>query len=238
MVSRVAYLCNKKVGAISNIADEVAMVTFTNDAADNMKVRLKQMFVNYFVLTRNPLYLKFVEDTDRAHISTIHSFALSILRNEVLYTGLGTNFRISSNEYVRGKFYDELLSSFLADMEDQNPNFVNEIPVHVYDLKKKVMSIADRLLAKSVDLKQIKSSEMGVTVDNTIPYFNELIEKTIIPAEEMYSENARLSNCMDLKECIILLGKVLKQLPEKLEFLSLKYIFIDEFQDTDSLRRI
>lgn len=236
MVSRVAYLCNKKVGAVSNIADEVAMVTFTNDAADNMKVRLKQMFVNYFVLTSNPLYLKFVEDTDRAHISTIHSFALSILRNEVLYTGLGTNFRISSNEYMRGKIYDELLSSFLSNMEGQNSNFVNEIPVHVYDLKKKVISVADRLLAKSVDLKQIKSSEMGVTVDNTIPYFNELIEKTIIPAEEMYSENTHLSNRMDLKECIILLEKVLKQLPGKLEFLSLRYMFIDEFQDTDDVQ--
>ena len=98
MVSRIAYLCNKKFGAVANIAEEIAMVTFTNDAANNMKVRLKQMFVNYFILTGQPKYLKFVEDTDRAHISTIHSFTLDILRNEVLYTGLGTNFRISANE--------------------------------------------------------------------------------------------------------------------------------------------
>ena len=40
------------------------------------------MFVNYFILTGKPKYLKFVEDTDRAHISTIHSFTLDILRNE------------------------------------------------------------------------------------------------------------------------------------------------------------
>ena len=77
---------------------------------------------------------------------------------------------------------------------------------------------------------------MGVTVDNTVPYFNELIEKTIIPAEEMYSENAHLSNHMDLKECIILLEKVLKRLPGKLESLSLRYMFIDEFQDTDDVQ--
>lgn len=37
MVSRIAYLCNKEVDAVSNIADEIAMVTFTNDAAINMK---------------------------------------------------------------------------------------------------------------------------------------------------------------------------------------------------------
>ena len=47
MVSRVAFLCNKRRGNITSIEDELAMVTFTNDAAINMKVRLKQMFVNY-----------------------------------------------------------------------------------------------------------------------------------------------------------------------------------------------
>ena len=76
MVSRIAYLCNKEVDAVSNIADEIAMVTFTNDAAINMKKRLKQMFVNYFVLTGREKYLKFVEDIDRSNISTIHKFAI------------------------------------------------------------------------------------------------------------------------------------------------------------------
>lgn len=236
MVSRVAYLCNKEIGAISNIAEELAMVTFTNDAANNMKVRLKQMFVNYFILTSNPRFLKFVEDTDRAHISTIHSFALDILRNEVLYSGLGTNFRISSNEYLRGKIYDRYLSDFLASMEADNPNFINEIPVPIYDLKKKIMSVADRLLAKSIDLGTIKPSEMGIPVDNTIPYFNLLIENVIIPAEAEYSSESHLTNALDLKECITLLEKVLAQLPGKLDSLRLKYLFVDEFQDTDDVQ--
>lgn len=37
MVSRVAYLCNKRRNNISCIEDELAMITFTNDAAINMK---------------------------------------------------------------------------------------------------------------------------------------------------------------------------------------------------------
>lgn len=236
MVSRIAYLCNKKTDFVANIAEEIAMITFTNDAANNMKVRLKQMFINYFILTGRSPYLKFVEDIDRSHISTIHSFVLDILRDEVLYSGLGTNFRVSSNEYLRRKIYDVYLSEFLANMEEANPNFINEVPVPIYDLKKKIMMIADRLLAKSVDLKQIKPAEMGVTVDNTVPYFNELIEKVIIPAEEQYSQEIHLSNDMDLKECIILLEKVLKQVPGKLDSLKFKYLFVDEFQDTDDVQ--
>lgn len=113
MVSRVAFLCNKELDPVMNIADEIAMVTFTNDAAINMKKRLKQMFINYFVLTGSEKYLKYVEDIDRSQISTIHKFAIGILRGESLYTGLGTNFRTSSNEYKRGKAYDIFLGEFL-----------------------------------------------------------------------------------------------------------------------------
>ena len=78
MVSRVAFLCNKRKGNLTNIEEELAMVTFTNDAAINMKVRLKQMFINYYILTSNEWYLQYVESVDRSNISTIHKFALQI----------------------------------------------------------------------------------------------------------------------------------------------------------------
>ena len=53
MVSRIAFLCNARKAAVQSLVDDIAMVTFTNDAADNMKVRLKQSFMNYYLLTRN-----------------------------------------------------------------------------------------------------------------------------------------------------------------------------------------
>lgn len=236
MVSRIAYLCNKEVDAVSNIADEIAMVTFTNDAAINMKKRLKQMFVNYFVLTGREKYLKFVEDIDRSNISTIHKFAIGILRGESLYTGLGTNFRITENEHKRGKTYDLFLGEFLEEKECENANFVNELPIPIYDLKKKLMSIADRLFDKSINLEQIKTSEMGVTVDNNIPYFNELLTRVVFPAEELYLETLRDGNNIDLKESVIELEKILSGGCEKLKNLHLKYLFIDEFQDTDDVQ--
>lgn len=236
MVSRIAYLCNKEDDAVSNIADEIAMVTFTNDAATNMKKRLKQMFLNYFVLTGKEKYLKFVEDTDRSNISTIHKFAIEILRGESLYTGLGTNFRITANEYKRGKAYDLFLSEFLEEKECENSNFANELPIPIYDLKKKLMNIADRLFDKSINLKQIKTSEMGITVDNNIPYFNEILTKVVFPAEALYLESLRNSNDIDLKDSLIELGKILSSRCEKLEELHLRYLFIDEFQDTDDVQ--
>lgn len=236
MVSRIAFLCNKQDEPVMNIADEIAMVTFTNDAAINMKKRLKQMFVNYFVLTGYERYLKYVEDIDRAYISTIHKFAMGILRGESLYTGLGTNFRISSNEYERGKAYDLFLSEYLEKMEKENSNFANELPIPIYDLKKKLMNIADRLFDKSINLENIKPAEMGTVVENNIPYFNELLVEVMFPAEAIYTEMMRNSNDIDLRECLIELDKILSNGCEKLEDLSIKFLFIDEFQDTDDVQ--
>lgn len=236
MVSRVAFLCNKKKENITCIEDELAMVTFTNDAAINMKVRLKQMFVNYYILTSNECYLQYIESVDRASISTIHKFALQLLRGASFYTGLGTNFRISSDEYKRGKIYDIYLSEFLKLKEEENPNFISEIPVPIYDLKKKIIGIADHLLQKSINLADIKPEEMGVTIDNTLPYFNELIQKVILPAEIEYLEAGNARNTMDLRECIILLNKVLNFGAGNINNLKLRYLFVDEFQDTDDVQ--
>lgn len=71
------------------------------------------------------------------------------------------------------------------------------------------MSIADRLFDKSINLEQIKTSEMGVTVDNNIPYFNELLTRVVFPAEELYLETLRDGNNIDLKESVIELEKIL-----------------------------
>lgn len=236
MVSRVAFLCNKRRGNITSIEDELAMVTFTNDAAINMKVRLKQMFVNYYILTGNECYLQYVEGVERTSISTIHKFSLELLRGASFYTGLGTNFRISSDEYNRGKIYDMYLSEFLRTQEENNPNFISEIPVPIYDLKKKLIGIADHLLQKSINLADIKPEDMGVTVDNTLPYFNELIQQVVFPAEIEYLSVINNRNAMDLKECIILLNKVLDYGADNISNLKLRYLFVDEFQDTDDVQ--
>lgn len=236
MVSRVAFLCNKRDDSVSSLSDEVAMMTFTNDAATNMRVHLKQMFINYFILTGKPRHLKFADEVDLAHISTIHSFAIGLLRNEVLYSGLGTNFRITSNELLRSSIYDEYLNIFIDRMVSENPDFLNEMPVPIYDLKRKLMAIADRLLAKSTILSKISPSEMGVPARRFIPYFNNLIEKVLIPAETVYSDQMHLNNNLDLKEAIIQLESVLSRHSGAIKNLKFRFLFIDEFQDTDDVQ--
>jgi len=232
MVSRIAFLCNKFVNPTVNLIDDIAMVTFTNDAADNMKNRLKQMFINYFVLTSNPKFLKYIEDTDFMRISTIHKFAREIIKEASMQMGLGDNFAITSGDYIKEQIYEKYLNDFIAKKEAENPNFINEIKLPLYQFRRMLVEFSNQLYNKSIDIKKIKEEELG-NAPGLLPFFNETIMEVIIAAEIEYATKIQESNKIDLRETMIVLNDVVNQKDKDKTHLDYKYIFIDEFQDTD-----
>ena len=232
MVSRIAFLCNKFENPTVNLIDDIAMVTFTNDAADNMKNRLKQMFINYFVLTSNPKFLKYIEDTDFMRISTIHKFAREIIKEASMQMGLGDNFAITSGDYIKEQIYEKYLNHFIAKKEAENPNFINEIKLPLYQFRRMLVEFSNQLYNKSIDIKKIKEEELG-NAPGLLPFFNETIMEVIIAAEIEYATKIQESNKIDLRETMIVLNDVVNQKDKDKTHLDYKYIFIDEFQDTD-----
>ena len=232
MISRIAFLCNKFEHPTVNLIDDVAMVTFTNDAADNMKNRLKQLFINYFVLTSNPKFLKYIEDTDFMCISTIHKFAREIIKEASMQMGLGDNFAITSGDYIKEQIYEKYLNDFIAKKEAENPNFINEIKLPLYQFRRMLVEFSNQLYNKSIDIKKIKEEELG-NAPGLLPFFNEIIMEVIIAAEIEYATKIQVSNKIDLRETMIVLNDVVNQKDKEKTHLDYKYIFIDEFQDTD-----
>lgn len=232
MVSRIAYLCNKFEYPVVNLIDNIAMVTFTNDAADNMKNRLKQLFINYFVLTSNPKYLRYIEDIDFMRISTIHKFAREVIKESSIQMGLGNNFAITSGDFVKELIYEKYLNAFIAKKEAENSNFINEIKLPLYQFRRMLIEFSNQLYNKSIDIKKIKEEALGQS-PALMPFFNEIILDVIIAAEKEYKEKNQDSNKVDLRETMILLNEVVNQKDKEKTHLNYKYIFIDEFQDTD-----
>lgn len=235
MVSRIAYLCNKSEDAIVNLVDSIAMVTFTNDAADNMKSRLKQMFINYFILTKNPKYLRFIEEIEQMQISTIHKFAKNIIKSESLSLGLGNEFSISSSDFVKEQIYERYLNDYISRKVEVNSNFYKELKIPIHKFKKILMLFSKQLYNKSVDIKCVGITELGEPIES-MPFFNEIIEEVIIVAENEYSEKILALNKIDLKECMIILNRVVNGVNKEKCNLKYKYLFIDEFQDTDDVQ--
>ena len=53
MISRITYLVYKHSYTSENILKKIVMITFTNEAANNMKKKLKEYYENYYLLTQN-----------------------------------------------------------------------------------------------------------------------------------------------------------------------------------------
>lgn len=232
MISRVSYLCNKFENPVVNIIDDIAMVTFTNDAADNMKKRLKQLFVNYFVLTGNSRYLNLIEDIDLMRISTIHKFARELIKEASMQMGLGCNFTITSGNHLKEQIYEKYLNIFIAKKEGSNPNFINEIKIPLYQFKKMLIEFSNQLYNKSIDVKKIREDELG-KAPLSMPFFNEIIIDVIIASEMEYAKKIQESNKIDLRETMVILNDIVNQKNKGKTDFEYKYIFIDEFQDTD-----
>ena len=110
MISRISFICHQASNAnILDVKNEIAMLTFTTEAATNMKSRLKQAFMNYFVLTRNKKYLNMISGIENMRISTIHSFSNLVIKDTSLSLGIGVDFSTVSGSYNKQKIFDQYL---------------------------------------------------------------------------------------------------------------------------------
>lgn len=235
MVSRIAYLCNKSADAVVDITGEIAMITFTKDAAENMKVRLKKMFMNYFILTSNEKYMHLIEEMNQIQISTIHKFAISLLQKDCMRMGLGYDSQITSETYNRQQLYHQYLNEYLLEKDEENPDFVRQLTMPIYKLEELLLSFCGKLYDRSVDIKDLSISDFG-NPPASMPYFNELIERVIMRAELQYALQLKQNNLIGLKECMIQIHSLVDSGKLMGQGNKFKYVFVDEFQDTDDVQ--
>lgn len=234
MVSRIAYLCLSRSHFVNNLVDEIAMVTFTNEAADNMKVRLKRYFMNCYILTKNKKILHEIEAVDLMQISTIHKFAKAVLQSTAMEYGLGAEFAISSSEYAKEQVYEKYLNDFLVRRQKEEANFAQQLRMPVHKFRKLLMHFSQQLYNKSYGIKELKAENLGTFEE--WPFFNEVIMEVMIPAEKEYEEQIFSKNKIDLKESMLLLNDAVNGAFREKCGLRYKYLFIDEFQDTDDVQ--
>lgn len=234
MVSRIAYLCLSRSRFVNKLVDEIAMVTFTNEAADNMKVRLKQYFMNCYILTKNKKILHEIEAVDMMQISTIHKFAKAVLQSTAMEYGLGAEFAISSSEYAKEQVYEKYLNNFIVKKQKEEANFAQQLRMPVHKFRKLLMHFSQQLYNKSYGIKDLKAENLGTFEE--WPFFSEVIMDVMIPAEKEYEEQIFSKNKIDLKESMLLLNDAVNGAFKEKCGLKYKYLFIDEFQDTDDVQ--
>ena len=233
MISRISYICHQSSNAnILDVKNEIAMLTFTTEAATNMKSRLKQAFMNYFVLTKNKKYLEMIAGIENMRISTIHSFSNLVIKDTSLTLGIGVDFATVSGNYQKQKIFDHYFNEYLKKKNYEEPMFFGNIPGNIYDFRKLLLKFSDMLYNKGYDIKDASDDVFGQPI-NEMPYMKEIIQDVIVKTEKAYSEYLYENNSVSLSEYMIYFNKCVNDQSFNQNLYQYKYIFIDEFQDVD-----
>ncbi len=198
------------------LPDEILALTFTEKSAKEMKERLDVALPYGFT---------------EIEVSTFHSFADRILRQECLYLGLDPNYILmtSSDSYVffRKNIFDFSLNQFRPL---GNPTkFIDEILKFYSRLQDEDVSVED--YSKYVDnLPQLNPEERA--------YYEEAKELSIVYRE--FVELKKKESRLDFSDLISILIELFRKKPNILKkyHKKYKYILVDEYQDTNFTQNI
>ena len=243
MISRIAYICHIQNCSMKEMAKRIVMITFTDDAANQMEDKIKQHFNNYYLLTGDGDCLAFINQIEGMQISTIHSYAKKIISALGLELGYGTDVSVTSGDCKTKQIIADLVDQYISQKQKEyGDSYVKKLGMPVYLINKDILSMLTMLHNQSIDVGQLKADNFGEMISGgTDGEFHKLIQD-IIPKVEMELDaylkkqnKIHLNNmmstlqlCIEKKENVERLIKMQTGRPQ--------YMFVDEFQDTDDVQ--
>jgi DNA helicase II / ATP-dependent DNA helicase PcrA len=221
MINRLMYLKHMKDEDLSS----VVMITFTNEAATHMRGKVLEKLKNYYDLTRDQKYLKWMEETGDMAIGTIHSFAKDFLGAEGRTVGFSGSMQVRSYTHERRKALEKYIDQFSLEYPNIYHNF-KYIP-H-YKIIRVLEAMVERIQNKSISDDMVKNIDFGEDIQG----FHQFSSYVLTNSMEHLKVKKQLDDSLELSDLISRL-RTLKSFPKKRLTLSIKYLFVDEFQDTD-----
>lgn len=193
---------------------EILAITFTNKAANEMKRRLYD----------------FDCDAQYMHVSTIHSFCASVLRNEYKTLHFGSNFSI----YDESEKKSVLKKVVKGVFDDSNAQTVDGFSDSISDIKNNAPELLNG------DLSELACADpyLGDALDKLSARTECTNEEELIKVIKEYSAKMTENNAMDFDDLLFFVHKLFGEYPEILEKYRerYRYILIDEFQDTNKVQ--
>lgn len=228
MVDRILYLMHM----VPNLnMSEIFMITFTNEATNQMNDRLQEMLLKKYSLTKNKKYLTWLEQQSQMHISTIDSLAYDLFRRFGTSVGFGRDLGIQPLERERKNLIKDILSDQLNDKK----NIASQLGMNYSDASKVIDAYWKELTSKGYTISEVLKKDWGDTEEETIlSNFQRVLKAVLKQFEGKYAQLKLDENAISINDLFFDFGHYL--LDEKLDCkgLNMKYLFVDEFQDTDA----
>lgn len=230
MVSRITYLIYKHKYTPEEIEKKLFLITFTNEAADNMKERLKAYFISYYILTQKSEAFKFVESISRMNIFTIHSLCKKIIDKFSSELSLGSSTKIVKGTLEKNKIIEDTIDDFMKE-KFPGKDIVDVFNIRTYELRDRISVLLEKLEQKNILIKDNylfgdDAKHYGYLLQYVMPRVQNRLIK-----ESVENDNVRLSEVI-----IFIKGLLSKKDAVKNRNINIDYLFVDEFQDTDKMQ--
>lgn len=242
MISRIAFVCYTQGVPLRQMADRIVMITFTNEAADQMEAKLKDYFRSCYLLTSREDYLDMISCIDHMQISTIHAYAKQLISQLGSSFGYGIDVGITSSEFYRRRKISDLLDSYIQQkIKEYGQGYTKRLSMPVYAIRESILDFISKLHNKSIDISSMTAANFGSLLpDDTRKEVHELLATIIPEVERQYSEELRQNNRIHLSSMMSMLYHFVSCDGSRQRIRELKrnkgavqFMFVDEFQDTD-----
>lgn len=226
------------------LLSEIALVTFTKEAAREMRSRIARTLVLRRRLCPYNVHpvMAWIIQLGSAHISTIHSFAKRIIKTYGMLLGISQSFRVSTQKHQFHDFLHDGLSQHIVDFLNAHPEAEN---IPEYKWVKFIEKIWEGLENNGVPLiefSDVGKQENGAVIDwgtstgdSVNVHIAEIVRKTIEEMRRIFAEHCRREQAIPTNQLVPTAHAAVERLsePPNKRF---RFIFVDEFQDTDPLQ--
>ena len=242
MISRIGFICYMQNIPLQKMAERIVMITFTNEAADQMEEKLKAYFRNCYLVTSNAEYLYMISRIDHMQISTIHSYAKKLIGQLGTSFGYGIDVGITSSDFYRRKKISDILDKYISrKQKEQGRDYTLKLGMPVYAIRDNILDFISKLHNKSVDISTIQADDFGSLMpEDAHREVHELLATVIPDVEREYYEELLKEKRLHLSSMMSILNRFVTA-PEsrsriheiKKDKDAIQFMFVDEFQDTD-----
>lgn len=208
---------------------DIYMITFTNDAANQMNQRLQDALMTRFYLTGNLRYFRWVEEQSQMNISTIHSFAYNMLKEYGISQSFTRNLSIKNFKYER----KNLIKDMMDEKMNEKQSIKSQAGVPLYKANSLVDKYWNGFASMGISHKDMQAMDWGNPVDEVSEPFHKLFSSVVGDLDEGYFEMKRQNDAIAVNDIMRDLQEVLTSGTLPQPDLSMKFLFIDEFQDSD-----
>ncbi|TXL64469.1 hypothetical protein FHP05_09115 [Cerasibacillus terrae] len=221
MINRIIFLKYKFPDmSLANLA----LITFTNKAAINMKEKLVDKLKAYFYFTNDFTYLRWLRELKQMFIGTIHSFGHEILKINQEHLFDRINLPISQFNFERKKIIEDVINNF----HEINPQEFSRFKyIEQYKIVQAVEAIIEQINNYSIPINKVQQLDFGEDDDNSHVLYEYVVKESL----QRLSEFKEKLEYMDVHDLIAKLDDLVTGSNEL--NIPYRYIFIDEFQDTD-----